>query len=203
MTVLCRTRQAVRVLGRGTPGVDLEDRDFMGGRRPVRRDPSPEYSHAERPGSPEYSQAEGPGSPEYPAPTTPGSPEYPATTTPGGPKYTTSTEEAGMKAGTAAPAATRESTPSRMVSPAAGVEAIRPKLVEKLAESGTSVKGLRADWETEDESSPDSGLGGPESRAPRRSPAGSPTLRSGAAGSSMSGLSSSETASSVGGSTGV
>ena len=193
----------MRVLGRGTPGVDLEDRDFMGGRRPVRRDPSPEYSHAEGPGSPEYSQAEGPGSPEYPAPTTPGSPEYPATTTPGGPKYTTSTEEAGTKAGTAAPAATRESTPSRMVSPAAGVEAIRPKLVEKLAESGTSVKGLRADWETEDESSPDSGLGGPESRAPRRSPAGSPTLRSGAAGSSMSGLSSSETASSVGGSTGV
>ena len=176
------------MLGRGIPGVGLENKDFRGGERPVRRDSSPEYN-----------QAEGPGSPEYPTPSVPSSPKYPVSPKrPTSPKYPTSAGEAGMKAGTATPAATGESTPSRMVSPAAGVEAIRPK----LAESGTSVKGLRADWETEDESSPDSGLGGPESRAPRRSPARSPTLRS-AAGSSMSGLSSSETASSVGGSTGV
>ena len=195
----------MRVLGRGTPGVDLEDRDFMGGRRPVRRDPSPEYSHAERPGSPEYSQAEGPGSPEYPAPPTPSSPKYPVSPRkPASPRYPTSAGEAGTKAETATPAAAGGSTPSRMVSSAAGVKVIRPKLVEKLPEAGANVKGLRADWESEeDESSPDSGLGRPESRALRRSPAGSPTLRAGAAGSSMSGLSSSETASSVGGSTGV
>ena len=199
MLSLYRTRQAVKVLGRGIQGVDLESRDFLGGRRD-----SPEYNQAEGPGSPEYNQAEGPGSPEYPAPTSPGSPKYPVSPRkPASPRYPTSEEEAGAKAGTATPAATRESTPSRMVSPAAGVEAIKPRLVEKLPEAGASVKGLRADWESEDESSPDSGLGRPESRAPRRSPAGSPTLRVGTAGSSMSGLSSSETASSVGGSTGV
>ena len=89
------------------------------------------------------------------------------------------------------------------VSPA-GVRVVRTSTGEKREKARASVDGLRADWETEDDgekSSPDSGLGRPESGAPRRSPAGSPVLRAGATGTSTSGLSSGA-ASSVCGSTG-
>ena len=219
----------MRVLGRGMPGVDLEDRDFMGG-EPRKRDPaledgqdqgpgSPEDDQDQGPGSPDYPQ--GPGSPKYPTPAGPRSPRCPTSSRPGSPKYPTPTRPE-----SSTPDTTEGSAPCRRLmvgepvysvpgtstttSPATGVEVIRPRasVVEKLERARADMGRLREDWESEEEkSSPDSGLGQPEPGARKRSPAASPALRPGwrgaasAAATSTSGLSSG-TAGSVCGSTG-
>ena len=213
----------MRVLGRGMPGVDLEDKDFMGG-EPRKQDPaledgqdqgpgSPEDDQDQGPGSPDYPQ--GPGSPKYPTPSGPSSPRCPTSSRPGSPKYPTPTRPE-----SSTPDTTEGSAPCRRLmvgepvysvpgtstttSPATGVEVIRPRasVVEKLERARADMALLREDWESEGEkSSPDSGLGQPEPGARRRSPASSPALRAGATATSTSGLSSG-TAGSVCGSTG-
>ena len=118
----------MRVLGRGMPGVDLEDRDFMGG-EPRKRDParedgqdqgpgSPEDDQDQGPGSPDYPQ--GPGSPKYPTPAGPRSPRCPTSSRPGSPKYPTPTRPESPKfpvgreeAGSSTPDTTEGSAPCR------------------------------------------------------------------------------------------